>query len=321
MKCPYCFRINRFRIQKKKGSRIVYYCSLCKSEIPKVFLESPETPFTKIGMIGYSGHGKTVYNISMLYLLNSLHAYWNNFFFETLDDTSHIAMHSAVPDLKEGRMFMRTNAIFPRPTFLRLNNTPLLNTQFVSLFDTGGRLFDNLDMMTRKGRYLAHANVIFFFISLTEEDMLDNWNIKIMKLLDRYINVVYSRYGVKTKKKQNIAFILTKSDELIKLNGEYKLPENVIINYENGTIEKYRHFEKSTLENMKNSSDAIESWLRSNNCNSFINFAKNHFKNISFVMTSSIGSTPENGKLKEELNIQNPKCVLDPLLWAMHISN
>ena len=321
MKCPYCYKLNRFKVQKKKGSRIVYYCVFCKSEVPKVFIESPETPLTKIGMIGYPGHGKTIFKLSLLYQLRALPNYWDSFYFETLDDTTHREMYYEVPELEHGRMFMRTKAIYPLPTFIRLNSIPYFNTQFVSLFDTGGRLFENLDVMTRRGRYLAHCDVIFFFISLTEKDLIGNWNMKIMKLLDRYLNVIYSRYGVNTKKKQSIIFILTKADELLKLNGEINLSNELKQNLANGAIEHYRHFDENKLNEIENNSAEVENWLRSNNCNSFINLANSHFKNISFAITSAIGNSPINGKLEKELSLKDPRCVLDPLLWAMHVSN
>ncbi len=321
MKCPYCFRINRFRVQKKKGSRIVYYCSACRSEVPKDFIESEDIPHTTIGMIGYSGHGKTIYNLSMLYLLKALPECWPQFYFETLDDTSHGAMYFDVPNLEVGRMFMRTKAVYPRPLFLRLNHVPHFNTRFLRLFDTGGRLFENLDLMTKKGRYFAKVDVVFFFISLAEEDMLGSWNMKIMKLIDRYVNVVYSRYGVKTKKKQSIVFILTKADKLLKLNGEANLTNALKHYLSNGTIEQYKNIDNGKMEELKNNSEEVESWLRSNNCNGFINLAKNHFRNVRFTMISAIGNTPVNGKLEQELKVSDLKCVLDPLLLAMQDSN
>jgi hypothetical protein len=321
MKCPYCFKINRFRVQKKKGSRIVYYCSICRSEVPKIFIELPEIPHTKIGMIGYSGHGKTIYNLSMLYLLKALPEYWGKFYLETLDDNSHSALNYDVQTLEQGKVFKSTKAVYPRPLFLKLNDLPYFNTQFISLFDTGGRLFENLDLMTSKGRYFSKVDVVFFFISLAEKDMLDNWNMKIMKLLDRYVNVVYSRYGVKTKKKQSIAFIFTKSDKLMDLNGDVNLTDELKSYFSNGTIERYHHIDAEKIEEIKNNSNVIESWLRSSNCNGFINLAKNHFKNISFTMVSAIGSTSAKGALEKKLELQDPKCVLDPLLWAMNVSN
>ncbi|MEN8118749.1 MAG: GTPase domain-containing protein [Bacteroidota bacterium] len=320
MKCPYCFKVSRFSVQRKKGSRKVYYCAYCKSELPRAFIESPETQYTKIGMIGYTGHGKTAYKTSLLYQLKALNDFWNDFYFETFDDTSHDSMYTRVSLLEQGRLPKSTRAVFPRPTFFRLNNFSYLRTRFVSMFDTGGKLFSRLDLMTRKGRYLANCNTIFFFISLTEEDMKDNWNLKIMKLLDRYSQVIYSRYGIKTSKKQNILFVLTKSDELVKLNNEQKLSENIVNYFESGTIEKYRNLDENWFNFIKLNSESIESWLRANNCNSFINSAKNHFKDVGFVMTSALGSAPIDDVSANKLSTKDPKGVLDPLIWALHIS-
>lgn len=59
--------------------------------------------------------------------------------------------------------------------------------------------------------------------------MENKWNLKIMKLLYRYTHAIYSRYGLKTNRKQSIVFILSKADELMKLNGEQKVPKKLSI--------------------------------------------------------------------------------------------
>ncbi len=293
---------------------MIYYCSYCKSEVPRVYLESDAIPATKIGMIGYSGHGKTTYKTALLYLLKSIHPYWNDFFFETLDDDSHKAMYYDVDEFEKGKFPAATRAVFPRPAFILLNHTPFFNSRYISLFDTGGQLFENLELMTRKGRYFTQVNVIFFFISLNENEIKENWNLKIMKLLDRYIHVVYSRYGTKTAKYQDIAFILTKSDQLLNLEGEQKLPDQLTDYYTQGTIEKYRQINTGLFEAIIQNSKGIEAWLRANNCNSFINYARNHFRNISFMLTSAANDSIAGNRFAPD----GPKCILDPLLWAMH---
>jgi hypothetical protein len=318
MKCPYCFRTTWYKDQRKKGSRVVYYCPRCKSEVPKDHMESKEFQFTNIGMIGYTGHGKTTYLISILHMLKSLHKYWDEFFFETLDDKSHAMTYYQAQELEQGIMPASTRAIYPMPTFIRLNHTPYFDIRYISLFDTGGQLFENLELMTRKGRFYTQAKVIFFLISLSEKDMTDNWNLKIMKLLDRYVQVVYSRYGTKTSRNQNIVFILTKSDELLKLETEQRLPESVINYYKNNTIEQYGQIDKNTFDTIKLNSDQLEKWLRSHNCNSFINLAKSHFRNVSFALTSVFEHAQSENNLTDKL-ILNPRCVLDPLIWSMNL--
>lgn len=68
MKCPYCF--SEFKNKKRvKGTRQVYYCNLCESEIHRAYVEFPKIPITRIGLVGYTGHGKTVYITSLFYML------------------------------------------------------------------------------------------------------------------------------------------------------------------------------------------------------------------------------------------------------------
>lgn len=321
MICPYCFKNRHFRIQKKKGSRVVYYCTRCKSEISKTYYESINIPLTNIGLVGYVNHGKTVFSHSMLYLLKSLSFYWENHFVEPLDDHSNYAINVGVPQLQSGKMFDSSISGYPRSIFLKLNNMPYFKNRFINIFDTGGRLFDNLEFMTKNGRYFANTQVVFFIISLPEKNMVGDWNIKIMKLLDRYINVVYSRYGIKISKQQNAAFIFTKADELIRLNGEVNLPENIQHQIKEGDISNYRELSNNTLSDIEINSGNIETWLRNKNCNSFINMAKNHFKNTNFSMVSSIPYTPKNGIRNGSISMIDPKRVLDPLIWALHVTS
>jgi sarcosine oxidase delta subunit len=320
MKCPYCFRELKIKIQKK-GSRHLYYCSRCESEIHRAYVDYPHTPFTRIGMVGYTGHGKTVYITSLFYQLQALDAYWDNYYFETLDDFTHDIMFEKVFELKKGNLFSGTPINFPEPAFIRFNNMPTLNTQIVSMYDIGGGVFDNLDLMTQKGRYLAHSDTIFFIMSLIEDDIYDDWNMRTMKLLDRYIHVVYSRFGANLSKKQNIVFVFTKSDELAKAEGERELNYEVADYFKNGTIEQFGHVDSYSFDQIRNNSANIETWLRSNGCNGFINLANNHFRSVSFVLTSSLGDAPVKNKLLKKIAPTDPKCVLDPFLWALYAPN
>ncbi|MEN8118750.1 MAG: hypothetical protein ABFS35_00285 [Bacteroidota bacterium] len=320
MKCPYCFKELKIKVQEK-GSRHLYYCSRCESEIHRAYIDYPNTPFTRIGMVGYTGHGKTVYITSLFYQLQALDNFWDGYYFETLDDFTHDIMFEKVLELKKGRLFSGTPINFPEPAFIRFNNMPNFNTQIVSMYDIGGGVFDNLDLMTQKGKYLAHSDTIFFIMSLIEEDIVDDWNLKTMGLLDRYIHVVYSRFGANLSKKQNIVFVFTKSDELVKAEGERKLNLEIVDYFKNGTLEQFQYLDSYSLDQIRHNSANIERWLRENNCNGFINLAKNHFRTVNFVLTSALGDAPVENKLVKGLSPLDPKCVLDPFLWALHAPN
>ena len=317
MKCPYCFKTLKVKVQTK-GSRHLYYCSHCESEIHRAYVDYPDTPFTRIGMVGYTGHGKTVYITSLFYQLQALDNYWDGYYFETLDDFTHDIMYDKVLRLKKGELFSGTPINFPEPAFIRFNHMPVFNTQIVSMYDIGGGVFDNIDLMTQKGKYLAHSDTVFFIMSLIEEDISDDWNIKTMQLLDRYIQVVYSRYGANLSKKQNIVFVFTKSDELLKVKGKRELDLEIVDYFKNGTLDQFHYFDKYSINQIEYNSNNIERWLRNNNCNGFINLAKNYFRKVRFVLTSALGNAPVENKLIKELSPLDPKCVLDPFLWALY---
>lgn len=317
MKCPYCFKDLKLKVQNR-GTRHLYYCNRCESEIHRAYVDYPNTPFTRIGMVGYTGHGKTVYITSLFYQLQALDSYWDGYYFETLDDFTHDIMFEKVLELKKGRLFSGTPINFPEPAFIRFNQMPHFGSQIVSMYDIGGGVFDNLDLMTQKGKYLAHSDTIFFIMSLIEEDIIDNWNLKTMKLLDRYIHVVYSRLGANLSRKQNIVFVFTKSDELMKASDSKKLDFEIVDYFRTGTIDQFRYLDNYSLEQIRSNSANIENWLRANECNGFINLAKSHFRSVSFVLTSALGDAPVENKLVKGLSPLDPKCVLDPFLWALH---
>jgi len=320
MNCPYCFRT--FKMKKRvKGSRHVYYCMSCESEIHRAYVEFPKIPLTRIGLVGYTGHGKTVYITSLFYMFQALDNLWKDYYFETFDDFTHEIMFEKVPILKSGKLFSGTPINFPEPAFIRLNNMPYFDDQIISLYDIGGGVFDDLDLMTQKGKYLAHSDTIFFIISLLETDVIDDWNLKIMKLLDRYIHVVYSRFGLELSQKQNLVFVFSKADQLVHLNEERALPKNLIDNLNDGHINQLTYLSQFSIENIVNTSDNIKNWLRGNNCNGFINLAENHFKNVNFVLASALGNAPVNNELKAKLTVNDPKNVFDPLLIALNLDN
>ncbi|MFN8258276.1 MAG: hypothetical protein U0W24_21485 [Bacteroidales bacterium] len=320
MKCPYCFKTVKLRIQDR-GKTHQYYCSECESEIHRAYVDYPGTPSTRIGMVGFTGHGKTVYITSLFYQLQSLDSFWENYYFETLDDYTHDIMFEKVLELKRGRLFSGTPINFPEPAFIRFNNMPYFDDQIVSMYDIGGGVFDNPELMTQKGKYLAHSDTVFFIMSLVESDVADDWNLKTMKLLDRYIHVVYSRFGANLSKKQNLVFVFTKSDELMKLENEKKPTPDLVDYFNRGTIEQYGMIYDYTFERIKHNSNNIENWLRSNNCNGFINLAQNHFRTVGFVLVSALGVAPVDNKLTGELSPNLPKCVIDPFLWALYAPN
>jgi hypothetical protein len=301
-------------------NRQIYYCPICKSELHRAYFEFPDIPKTSIGFVGFSGHGKTVYISSLFYLLQAIDSMWENYYFETLDDFTHDIMYKKVPLLKQGKLFSGTPINFPEPAFIRLNNMPYFDNQIVSMYDIGGGVFDDLELMTEKGKYLAHSDTIFFIVSLTEEDVVSDWNLKVMALLDRYLHVVYSRFGIKLSKQQNLVFVFSKSDQLIANKEQFGISEELVNIYKTGTYDFYTDISKFSVEQIKYNSEVTETWLRSRNCNGFINLAKNNFKKILFTMVSALGEAPVNNELAKKLIPTDPKGILAPFFWSLTAS-
>lgn len=186
------------------------------------------------------------------------------------------------------------------------------------MYDIGGGVFDDLDLLTEKGKYLAHSDTIFFIVSLVDPDVLEDWNLKIMALLDRYIHVVYSRFGIELAKNQNLFFVFTKSDELAKRDDNYKLSDELIEYLNSGSFKNMNFINDFTFNKIKYDSDMIKEWLRTKGCNSFINLAENHFKTVNFALVSALGDAPVNNVMVNSISPESPKRVLEPVFWALN---
>jgi hypothetical protein len=127
--------------------------------------------------------------------------------------------------------------------------------------------------------------------------------------------------GANLSNKQNIVFVFTKSDELVKVEKERKINNELVDYFNNGSLERFRFLDKNSFNRIRHNSDQIERWLKDNNCFGFINLANSHFRSVAYVMVSSLGDAPVDNKLTKGLSPLGPKCVLDPFLWALQAPN
>ena len=168
-------------------------CPKCNSEIYRDFVEKAKIPRTTVGLVGFTGHGKTVYLTSLFYLLKFFkrRMIWReNFSWLSLDDNTHRIMFKHVPLFEESHLPEGTPANFPHPSLIQFSKVPFFGDHFLSIYDTAGSVFEETARITDLGRFVAQSEVVLFVISIP--DCGGRWADNMERLLETYINAVYN---------------------------------------------------------------------------------------------------------------------------------
>ncbi len=98
----------------------IYGCSHqdCGRGINRAYIENVKIPRASVGLIGFTGHGKTSYIHFLFYLLNFLKTYWSEYFFNTLDKHTNDIVYRGIPWLVRGELPDSTPVIFPAPALI-----------------------------------------------------------------------------------------------------------------------------------------------------------------------------------------------------------
>jgi len=296
--CPYClFSTNTFLSENRtKG----YRCPECKQPIPRDYVDKYTIPRANIGLVGFSGHGKTVYLTSLFSNLGKLTNYWGSFYFRSLDDYTHKVLYEQVPMFDNGILPDSTPANFPNPALIFYKTLPNYGDCFLNFYDTAGEVFNDSDQITRAGFFVAKSDVALFIISIKDcnEDRLDE---DLSKLLDVYVRSVYDRMNIKLKEKQNLIVVFTKSDLIAD-----QLPSEFVDWLKNGNIHWYGLDLRNKMIEVEKFSVEIDNWLRlEKKCFRFLNLAQDNFASIRFTLISATGFEGQN-EIHESLRVLDP---------------
>jgi len=316
VRCPYCLSETRAELKPGTG----YCCPECQEALPRDYVDRSNSR-ARIGLVGFTGHGKTVYLTSLFYTLRVLsnRDIWRNFSWRTCDDHTHKIKYSDVRKFENSKLPQSTPENFPRPALIHLQNVPSMGDIFLTFYDTAGRVYESTEKITDMGRFVAHADTVFFLISLSESglgncDMADV-SFEMERLLDIYIRGVYEKMHVDLSDNQEMVVLLTKADEID------ILPEDLhnLLNRSscNWWISDGSGGMESKLRDLDNYSDRIRKWLRSEGCGGFVNLAENNFKGVKYTLISSTGASPMGDTLVTKLEPEHPKGVINPLVFAM----
>jgi hypothetical protein len=295
--CPYCLKKGEIKYTQ------VHQCSHCATVIPRGYVEKTHIPRATVGIVGFSGHGKTVFLTSLFSTIGKFSQFWPSFYYRSLDDYTHKIVYEKVPMFERGILPDSTPANFPSPALLQYHNIPYYNECFVNYYDTAGEVFTDGTQIMRAGYFVAHADVVMFMISLADSGA--RTDDEMSRLLDVYIAAVSDRFGVNLKERQRMIVVFTKADSMLDV-----LPSGLKNKLLDGGIGRYIADIQIRTTEASVFSLEIEDWLRNDlNANRFINMARNNFRSVDYCLVSSLGRC-ETGKIYEPLKILDPFVLL-----------
>lgn len=310
MLCPFCLNTVKSKTQS---------CDSCQQELPSDYVDhhrgwlSHFNAPAMVSVIGFKGHGKTVYLASLFYALQNMvqHA-WSDFYRQALTIESLRVLYENLRLLKIGEMPDSTQGVFPTPNIDRLSYIPKFGNRTLLMYDPPGEAFnlDEADSMERFAGFVKYSPCALFLVSLT--DMMDQFETmeavadNMHRLLERY-NVGLSGSQIR----QHLIVVYTKADRLLSQPG---FPPEVIQCLETSGVDGLGNISKY-LQDMKRNSVLLRDFtINTLNARNFLNNAQAHFKSVEFCAVSALGSEPSGKRLAERIT---PRRVLDPLIWVL----
>jgi formylglycine-generating enzyme required for sulfatase activity len=353
MICPYCAEDVPADSQQHHGCRRIR-----DKQFPPFYLDhdggdAAAEPVV-LSVVGFSGHGKTVYLCALFdYLDNHLTYMWPNFFNHVLDQESLSRLNDNRRKLRAGELPPRTAENFPRPGIFRLTNMPgsvggnglpSLKDTTVLIYDPPGEAFVTEDKIVEFASFVKRSSCVLFLIDITA--LGDSIADEMARLLDTYV-LGMRRMGI-AKKSQHLIVVYTKSDEMKVsvpefagfLEQEPKLRDHLDQQRPETLTDPHAHFRQ--LEDISRLLEAF-TWSELS-AGRFIHVARDWFASVSYTVVSSLGAAPEkvqdgngdaaavtheddnapldlgagNGHAAARLTVKmSPRGVADPLLYVL----
>jgi len=312
--CPYC--LNYVTFNQGKNENI---CPKCKQEVPTIYVQDTKTKRVTVSAVGFSGHGKTVCFASLFYFSDRLSDFWPDFSYMALDDRSMRIIRENSNSLSIGILPPPTPNNFPIPAIINFMKIPLFGDRIFLFYDIGGESVESMKNIATYASFIKNSRMMTFFISLSDlNEKIKESGVSIggemRNLLNAYIGG-HSRIEGKAKS-QDLLVVFTKGDRLKDI-----LPKDVWEYIRSGASEIYgddNEFSNNDMlrhiKQMKSISNSLQNFAdKKLNGRVFINLAKNYFKNVNFMVVSSLGTEPAGGKVSPI-----PKRVEDILLWLAY---
>ena len=307
-----------------------------------------------VSVIGFSGHGKTVFLCALFdYIDDHLTYIWrNNFHNLALDQDSLTQVNFNRNRLRQGKLPFKTDVDFPRPGIFRLKHMPrssgdialppLVDTTIL-IYDPPGEAFRTDDKIADYASFVKRSNCVLFLIDLTALDT--SIAHEMGRLLETY---VLGMVKLKIRQQsQHLIVVYTKSDAMKVSVPEFKsllerepwLRDYLEVQRPETLADPSEHFRQ--MEKVSNVlAEFTWSDLKAAN---FVAIADDWFASVSYTVVSSLGSAPvefqkangqnENGteakpqedgsesstgnEAKRLTSRMSPRGIADPLLYVL----
>ncbi|MGB9182223.1 MAG: SUMF1/EgtB/PvdO family nonheme iron enzyme, partial [Pyrinomonadaceae bacterium] len=286
-----------------------------------------------LSVVGFSGHGKTVYLCALFdFLDNRLSHIWPKFYNHVLDQDSLSRLNENRAKLRKGELPERTRQSFPRPGIFRLTNMPHvqgsngmppLDDTTVLIYDPPGEAFDNESKIVDWASFVKRSSCVLFLVDVTT--LGDSIADKMAELLDTYL-LSMELMGIE-KGSQHLIVVYTKSDDMkvsVPEFSSYLEKEPKLKDYLSEEQPETLANPRAHLNRLEHISDLLEKFTWSElNASKFINVAKDWFVSVSYTAVSSLGGAPEEyineaGEKEGRLPFKmSPRSVADPLLYVL----
>jgi hypothetical protein len=312
------------------GLATIRRCPKCEAEIPGPALETPNLPFS---IIGVANAGKTNYITVMLHELGRVPglrlalAPQNK---ETRDHQNFNYSNLAEHHLPEG-----TNAGEARPQIWQIKNLDkrrgnTVPTYTFTIFDGAGEDHENnMDPSSTVCRYINTSEAIILALdplilpsvrkggvvdprvlinSLGGQDKGAKNAVDVVNSVAAYIKAAR---GIKNNKilKIPVAIVLTKFDTILEHNA---FPSNALVK-DSSLLVRNGKFNEAEMRQIH---QEISNWLYEVGEGSFIDALSANFKEFYFFGVSSFGGSPnEHNELTMDIK---PHRVLDPIMWLFY---
>jgi len=338
-KCPDCgeeskrgfFEFNRVKCKNPSCGNwaIIRQCPKCDAEIPKTALETPNLPFS---IIGVSGSGKTNYITVLLHELSR----FSDLRLSVSPQNSYTKEHQ-----NDNYKRIYKDRTKPESTARGANLTPQIwqikndskkqrkvPTYTFTIFDGAGEDHEQaLDPNSDVCRYIKSSEAIILVLDplilenitkgghvdkdvLTESLAGNSEDKKTSDIVSNVVNFIKTAKGIGSRDKLKIpvAVVLSKFDAIRQheaFNNTLVLNKSHIINGGKFNIEEVIQVDRN-----------IRDWLIALDETAFIRMMENDFQTFYFFGVSSYGEPPTHGTLPNIV----PHRVLDPILWLFKMA-
>ena len=310
-------------------------CPVCGEEIPKTALETPNLPFS---IIGVSGSGKTNY---ITVLLNELGRFpglrlslfaQNSYTSNHQDENYKLIYEHHTPPESTAQTAVGTNLT---PQIWRIKNSSKkrwgsVPTYTFTIFDGAGEDHEhNLNKADTVCRYIKTSKAIMLLLDplvlqnirkggIVDEEVMSNSlagktgeTKKAGNVVGNVVSYIKSAYNIGENKLLSIpvAVVLSKFDT-IRNHSAFK---NTLVTKESRLFSGG----KFNMDEVKQVDEEIRVWLKEIGEGTFIDDLESNFKTFYFFGVSSYGDPPTSATTLPEIT---PKRVLDPILWLFKMA-